>query len=117
MDKKNPELKVFTTFWKSGIYAKNLHYLKKLGARAREYIFDGYAPYAYRLWCLERQMIILSRDVIFTNKYEDMGESKDSEYVESSIFENNDDLPAVDGEAETFPGEGGVYAKDSENES
>lgn len=75
----------------SQAYAKNLHYLKKLDERAQEYIFVGYAPNAYRLWCEESEKIIVSRDVVFTNKHKHKQNSDGTKSVKIPIFVSNDD--------------------------
>lgn len=71
-------------------YAKNLKNKTKLGERSTKTIFVGYAPSAYRLWDPVKKKIIISRDVVFINNYENQVQEEEEEEVIRLEFENED---------------------------
>lgn len=53
------------------VYTKKLGYLKKLQDRSDKGIFVGYAPNGYRVWNPVTRKIYVSRDIKFTNQFEE----------------------------------------------
>lgn len=81
----------------------------------------GYAPNAYRLWCEESEKIIVSSDVVFTNRLKHKQNSDGTKSVKIPIFVSDDDESktiAEDEEGEVNEDTSGSEEnEDEENES
>ena len=78
--KRKPDISKLEIFGTT-VFAKNLHKLKKLDARSKQYVFVGYGVNGYRLWDSNKREIIIARDVIF--KSEPMKINKDKTEIGS----------------------------------
>lgn len=72
---KEPDMSLVKLFG-CAAYAKNLGALKKLDSRTRKLVFVGYSPKGYRLWDAKNRRIILSRDVTFEEKIENITKNR-----------------------------------------
>ncbi|UYV76053.1 hypothetical protein LAZ67_13002335, partial [Cordylochernes scorpioides] len=52
----------------SEVYVKKLGNLKKLDSKSEKYSLIRYSGNGYRLWDMQKRMIIIARDVVFTGK-------------------------------------------------
>ena len=82
------------------VYTKVLGHLRKLDNRATKGIFVGYTDHGYRIWNPKKQVLYISRDVTFTNKF---GQEEKEDNAGVSIWIEN--LTEESGEEEEQEGE------------
>lgn len=92
---RKPDMRKLKLFG-SEAFAKNLTYVRKLDERSTKLIFVGYAMNGFRLYDKNKNKIVISRDVVFTDEY-----AKDVSKENIVSIENFDEESIEDSDEES----------------